>query len=118
MPTREAIRIILQLLALNARVTTSTGDNHQEFISTCFLGGASALLLVADLGTANHGLGNPYWEPRSVYLHALKKVMTTWKGEVPPIILAKKMKWTEQEIEDLEGEITHFYVKTFYDHFR
>jgi hypothetical protein len=107
-----------ELLALNAWVTTSTGDNHQEFISACFLGGASALLLVADLGTANHGLGNPYWEPRSVYLHALKKVMTTWKGEVPPIILAKKMKWTEQEIEDLEGEITHFYVKTFYDHFR
>ena len=40
--------------------------------------------------------------------------MTTWKEEVPPIILAKKMQWTEQEIEDLKGEIIHFYVKTFY----
>jgi len=106
-----------ELLALDGRVTTSTGDDRQELISACFPGGASASLLVADLGAANHGLGNLYWEPRSVYLHALKKVMTTWKGEVPPIILAKKMKWTEREIEDLEGEITHFYVKTFYDHF-
>jgi hypothetical protein len=106
-----------ELLALDAQVTTSTGNNCQEFISACFLGGASALLLVADLGTANHGLRNLYWEPRSIYLHALKKVMMTWKGEVPPIILAKKIKWMEWEIEDLEDEITHFYVKTFYDHF-
>jgi hypothetical protein len=106
-----------ELLVLNARVTTSTSDDCQEFISTCFPDGASASLLVADLGTPNHGLRNPYWEPRFIYLHALKKVMTTWKGEVPPIILAKKMKWTEREIEDLEGEITHFYMKTFYDHF-
>jgi hypothetical protein len=54
-------------------------------------GGASASLLVADLCAANHGLGNAHWEPRAVYLHALKKVMTTWKGEVPPIILAEKV---------------------------
>jgi hypothetical protein len=106
-----------ELLALDARVTTNTSDDRQELIRACFPGGASASLLVADLGAANHGLGNVYWEPRSVYLHALKKVMTTWKGEVPPIILARKIQWTEQEIEDLEYEITHFYVKTFYDHF-
>ncbi|KAF8239974.1 hypothetical protein L208DRAFT_1235013, partial [Tricholoma matsutake] len=106
-----------ELLALDTWVTTGTSDDCQELIRACFLGGASASLLVADLGTANHGLGNVHWEPRSVYLHALKKVMTTWKGEVPPIILAKKMQWTEWEIEDLEGETTHFYVKMFYDHF-
>ena len=106
-----------ELLALDVRVTTSTSDDRQELIRACFPGGASASLLVADLGAANHGLGNVHWEPRSVYLHALKKVMTTWKGEVPRIILAKKLQWTEWEIEDLEGEITHFYVKTFYDHF-
>jgi hypothetical protein len=99
------------------QVTTNTSNDHQELIRACFLGGASASLLVADLGAANHGLGNVYWEPRSVYLHALKKVMTTWKGEVPPIILAKKIQWTEWEIEDLEDEITHFYVKTIYNHF-
>ncbi|KAF8218832.1 hypothetical protein L208DRAFT_1346802 [Tricholoma matsutake] len=105
-----------ELLALDAQVTTNTSDDCQELIRACFPGGASASLLVADLGAANHGLGNVYWKPRSVYLHALKKV-TTWKGEVLPIILAKKFQWTEQEIEDLEDEITHFYVKTFYDHF-
>ena len=105
-----------ELLALDARVTTSTNDDRQELIRACFLGGASASLLVADLGTANHGLRNAHWEPRAVYLHALK-VMTTWKGEVPPIILAEKVRWTEREIEDLEGEITRFYVKSFYDHF-
>ncbi|KAF8240609.1 hypothetical protein L208DRAFT_1180050, partial [Tricholoma matsutake] len=102
-----------ELLALDAQVTTNTSDDRQELIRACFPGGASALLLVADLGATNHGLGNVYWEPRSVYLHALKKVMTTWKGE----ILAKKFQWTEWEIEDLEDEITCFYVKTFYDHF-
>ena len=106
-----------ELLARDAWVTTSTSDDCQELISACFPSGVSALLLVADLGAANHGLGNLYWEPRSVYLHVLKKVMMTWKGEVPPIILAKKMKWTEWEIEDLKGEITCFYVKIFYDHF-
>ena len=106
-----------ELLALDARVTTSSGNDHQELVRACFLGGAFASLLVADLGAANNGLGNLHWEPRSVYLHALKNVMTTWEGEVLPIILAKKMQWTEREIEDLEGEITHFYVRTFYDHF-
>ena len=106
-----------ELLALDMQVTTSTSDDCQELIRACFPGGASASLLVADLGTANHGLGNVHWEPRLVYLHVLKKVMTTWKGEVPQIILAKKLQWTEWEIENLEGEITHFYVKTFYDHF-
>ncbi|KAF8218512.1 hypothetical protein L208DRAFT_1350644 [Tricholoma matsutake] len=106
-----------ELLALNVWVTTNTSNDRQELIRACFPGGASASLLVADLGAANHGLGNVYWEPRSVYLHALKKVITTWKGEVPPIILAKKIQWTEWEIEDLEDEITHFYVKTFYNHF-
>jgi hypothetical protein len=106
-----------ELLALDVWVTTNTSDDCPELIRACFLGGASASLLVADLGAANHGLGNVYWEPRSVYLHASKKVMTTWKGEVPPIILAKTIQWTEQEIEDLEDEITCFYVKTFYNHF-
>jgi len=111
------LNLRFELLTLNAQVTTSTSDNHQELIRACFPGGASASLLVADLGTANHGLGNAHWEPRAVYLHMLKKVMTTWKGELPSIILAEKVQWTEWEIEDLEGEITHFYVKSFYDHF-
>jgi hypothetical protein len=111
------LRFRFELLALNARVTTNPSDDRQDLIRACFLGGASASLLVADLGAANHGLGNVYWEPRSVYLHALKKVIMTWKGDVLPIILAKKIQWTEQEIRDLEYEITHFYVKTFYDHF-
>jgi hypothetical protein len=106
-----------ELLALDARVTTSTTGDRQELIRACFPGGASASMLVADLGAANDGLGNVHWEPRSVYLHALKKVMTTWKGEVPRIILAEKVRWTEREIEDLEGGITWFYMKTFYEHF-
>jgi hypothetical protein len=55
-----------ELLALNVRVTTSPSDDCQELIRACFPGGASASLLVADLGAANHGLGNVYWEPRSV----------------------------------------------------
>jgi len=106
-----------ELLALDTRVTTSISDDRQELIRACFPGGASASLLVADLGAANDGLGNVHWEPKSVYLHALKKVMTTWKGEVPAIILAEKVRWTEREIEDLEGGITCFYMKMFYQHF-
>ena len=45
-----------ELLALNVQVTTSTSDDRQKLIRACFPGGASASLLVADLGTANHGL--------------------------------------------------------------
>jgi hypothetical protein len=89
-----------ELLALDTWVTTNPSNDCQVLIRACFPGGASGSLLVADLGTANHSLGNVSWEPRSVYLHALKKVMTTWKGEVLPIILARKIQWTEWEIDN------------------
>jgi hypothetical protein len=77
------LKFQFELLALNAQVTTSTSNDYQELIKACFLGGASASLLVADLGEANNSLGNVHWEPRAIYIHALKKVMTTWKGEIP-----------------------------------
>jgi hypothetical protein len=42
----------------------------------------------------------------------------TWQGEVPPIIMAQKVRWASRDIEDLEREITRFYVASFYKYFR
>jgi hypothetical protein len=93
-----------ELLALDSRAT-APGCN-------------SSSLLVTDLGTANHGLADINSEERALYLHALKRLMMEWRGEVPSIIKVEKFKWEEKEIDDLESAITKFYVKSFYNYFR
>jgi hypothetical protein len=107
-----------ELLALDLRASTILDMDRQTMVSECFSGSSSKSLLVADLGTANHGLSSQSWEERALYLQALKRLMMTWQGEVPPIIMAQKVRWTMRDIEDLEGEITKFYVASFYKHFR
>ena len=106
-----------ELLALDSRATTSPSENRHQMVSECFPGLSSKSLLVADLGAANHGLSSQSWEERALYLHALKRLMTTWKGKVPPIITTEKLRWTMHDIEDLEAEITKLYVASFYSHF-
>ena len=110
-----------ELLALDSRATATTNStmpDRQALISACFPGCNSSSLLVADLGTANHGLADINSEERALYLHALKKLMMEWRGEVPSIIKAEKFKWKEKEMDDLESAITKFYVQSFYNHFR
>jgi hypothetical protein len=75
-------------------------------------------LLVADLGTANHRLADGNWEDQAFYLHALKRLMMSWKGEIPPILRIEKSQWPEWDIHDLEMAITTFYMKSFYSYFR
>jgi len=104
-----------ELLALDSRATTTLESNRQTLVSECFPGTS---LLIADLGSANHGLASHSWEERALYLHALKRLMMTWRGKVPPIIMAEKVRWTMDDIEDLEREVTKFYVVSFYNHFR
>jgi hypothetical protein len=104
-----------ELLALDSRATTIPESKRQTLVSECFPGNS---LLVADLGSANHGLASHSWEERALYLHAMKRLMMTWRGKVPPIITAEKVRWTMHDIEDLEREITKFYVASFYNHFR
>jgi hypothetical protein len=106
-----------ELLALDSRATATTDKDRQELVSACFPGSTSRSLLVADLGTANHGLADGDWEKRAVYLQALKRLMITWP-EVPSIIQAEKWQWSDREIEDLEHAVTQFYVWSFYNHFR
>ena len=55
-----------ELLALHSRATTHTKEDFQESISACFPGSKSRSLLVADLGTANHGLADGDWENRAI----------------------------------------------------
>jgi hypothetical protein len=110
-----------ELLALDSRATASrngTNPDRQALILACFPGCNSSSLLVADLGTANHGLADINSEERALYLHALKRLMMEWRGEVPSIIKAEKFKWEEKEIDDLESAVTKFYVKSFYNYFR
>lgn len=106
-----------ELLALDERATTSAED-RRELISACFPGCTSRSLLVADLGTANHGLADRNWENRATFLHALKRIMMGWRGNVPPIIQVQKFKWIRQDMQELEDAITSFYIKSFYNYFR
>jgi hypothetical protein len=110
-----------ELLALDSRATSAPSVfSRQELIRDCFPGtkGGDGVLLVADLGAANHGLASENWEEKALYMQALRKIMMTWRGDVPPIILAEKFQWTNREIEDLEDAIAVFYVRSFYNHFR
>jgi hypothetical protein len=110
-----------ELLALDSRATSAPSVfSRQELIRDCFPGtkGGDGALLVADLGAANHGLASENWEEKALYMQALRKIMMTWRGDVPPIILAEKFQWTNREIEDLEDAIAVFYVRSFYNHFR
>ena len=73
-----------ELLALDLRSSTELGVDRQQMILECFSGSSSTSsslsLLVADLGTANHGLSSQSWEERVLYLQALKRLMMTWWG--------------------------------------
>jgi hypothetical protein len=106
-----------ELLALHSRATTASDKDRQELVSACFPGCDSRSLLVADLGTANHGLADGNWEDWAFYLHALKRLMMSWEGEIPLILRVEKSQWPERDIHDLEMAITTFYVKSFYNYF-
>jgi hypothetical protein len=94
-------------------------NDQQKMVEECFPGCAfGGSLLVADLGTANHGLASTDWEERSQYLMALKRLMMTWKGDIHSIILVEKYQWKEQDIWDLEDSITSFYTQSFYRYFQ
>jgi hypothetical protein len=97
---------------------TASDKDSQELISACFPGCDSHSLLVADLGTANHSLADGSWEDQVFYLHALKRFMMSWKGDIPPILHVEKSQWPEWDIHDLEIAITSFYIKSFYNYFR
>jgi hypothetical protein len=115
------LNFCFELLALDARAAGSPPDHfRQQLVAACFPGGEDGTnaLLVADLGAANHGLASQSWEEKGLYLQALRKLMATWRGEVPLIIRTEKFQWTRPEIEDLEDAIATFYVRSFYSHFR
>ena len=105
-------------MALDSHASIILDMDRQKMVSECFPGSSSTSLLVADLGTANHGLSSQSWEERALYLQALKRLMMSWQGEIPPVIMAQKVRWSMRDIEDLEIEITKFYVESFYNHFR
>jgi hypothetical protein len=109
-----------ELLALDSRATTTTCSDsvRQQLVSACFPNCDSGPLLVADLGGANHGLASQDWEERARYLHALKRVMMSWQGELPSILKMEKVHWHALEVQELEDAITEFYVTSFYKHFQ
>ena len=86
-------------------------------MAACFPGCSSGSLLVADLATANHGLADDDWEKRSVYLHALKRVMMSWP-HAPSILQMERFKWRDKDMDELENHICRFYVDSFYNYFR
>jgi hypothetical protein len=107
-----------ELLALDSRASTKNVD-CQKLISDCFpRPPAGASLVVVDLSVANHGLADVDTEERKVYLQALRNVMSSWRGDIPPIIGVHKHRWNFAELEELETALTTHYCKTFYNYFR
>jgi hypothetical protein len=107
-----------ELLALHSRATSSADKNPQELIAACFPGCNFQSLLVANLGMANRDLADGNWEEKALHLHALKRLMMMWQGDVPSIIKVEKFQWLERDIRDLEDAVASFYVKSFYNYFR
>jgi hypothetical protein len=105
-----------ELFALDSRASTVKGD-RQALVAACFAGCTSGSLLVTDLATANCGLADVDWEKRSTYLHALKRVMMSWPS-APSILQLEKFRWSDKDIDELEEHVCHFYVDSFYNHFR
>jgi hypothetical protein len=95
-----------------------TAKDQQELVLACFPGCDSHSLLVADLGIVNHGLADGNWKDQVFYLHALKRLMVSWKGEIPPILHVEKSQWPEWNTHNLEIAITIFYMKSFYSYFQ
>jgi hypothetical protein len=107
-----------ELLALDSRASTSNVD-RQKLVSNCFpRPPAGASLVVVDLSVANHGLADVDSEERKVHLQALREVMSSWRGDMPPIIGVHKYRWDSAELEELEKALTTHYCKTFYNYFR
>jgi hypothetical protein len=96
---------------------TAPDKDRQELILAGFPGCNSCSLLVADLGTVNYGLANESWEDWAFYLHALKRLIMSWKGDIPPVLHVEKSQWPEQDIHNLEIAIMSFYVRFFYNYF-
>lgn len=109
-----------ELMALDSRATTEPEHSpRQELISDCFpRSKVGESLLVVDLACVNHGLAALSWTARSVYVLALQKVMSSWRGDLPPIIKKVKYAWTIEEGAELEQTITKLYCATFYEYFR
>lgn len=75
-----------ELMALDSRASTNKVD-RQKLVSACFpRPPAGASLVVVDLSVANHGLASIEEEERKEYVQALRKVMSSWRGEMPPIL--------------------------------
>lgn len=107
-----------ELSALDSRASTSNVD-RPKLVSACFpRPPTGASLVVVDLGAANRGLASPTLEERQEFLQALRKVMSSWRGELPPIIGVKKYRWSNEELEELEKVLAIQYCKTFYNYFR
>ena len=114
------LNFCFELQALDSHATTAgPSSDCQQLVTACFPHGMerASALLVANLSAANHSLPSQNWEEKAPYLQALRQLMATWRGEVPPIIWTEKYQWSKQEIEDLEDAIARFYVLSFYNYF-
>jgi hypothetical protein len=48
----------------------------------------------------------------------LKRLMMSWKKDIPPILHVEKSQWPEWDIHNLEIAIMSFYIKSFYNYFQ
>lgn len=109
--------------ALDTRLTLG-GPHEREIgrssrIRQCLPGG---LLLVVNWRTANHGIASHDTRERAHYFFLMADLMKDWRGGIDPdgtiAQIRSKLKWTEEEIDTLENEITKTYTQMYFNSFQ
>ena len=79
-----------------------------------------ASLAVPSLLVANHGIASSSARERAHYLFAMCQNMARWRQVNPKGLIVKihKMKWSVEELDELEKEVAAFYTQSFYNCFR
>jgi hypothetical protein len=114
-----------ELIALDQRAqlapkeeSVAEESTHQMWLTACFPNNS---LLVADVSYANRGLTSPTIAARGLYLIAMKRLMKTWRGNVPAVIRDPPKNLSQgyslQELGVLEEAVASFYTQSFFNHF-
>jgi hypothetical protein len=110
-----------ELLSLDSMLRSSTSSpmERQGLVAECFVGCSTESFFVADLKSANLGLGDKSWEARVKYILSMRRLMREWSSEaLPPIITkVKTMAFEERDIIKMEQAVAQVYTQAFYNHF-
>jgi hypothetical protein len=129
-PVKVAQEILWEIYELNFRFEFMALDrrahipvegvdepSREQLVLACFPGRTS--LAAAPIDSAREGLGATDWRSHRSSTIAMRTVMQTWRGfKVGQFYITKGVDYlSEQEFQDVEWAVAHFYMQCFFDHF-